>query len=80
MRLRKIIKSFDKEKESKPIAQGSIVLQQDDVLILVWDLDNDNIDLDVVQSCTQMIQKVLPNQTVVSVPNAVQFLSVNTFN
>lgn len=80
MRLREIIKSFDKEKESKPIAQGRIALQQDDVLILVWDLDNDKIDLDVVQSYTQMIQKVLPNQTVVSVPNAVQFLSVNTVN
>lgn len=76
----KIIQSFNKEKEIKPITRGNIVLQKDDVLVLVWDLDNNNMDLDVVQSYTKMMQNILPNQTIVSVPNTVQFLSINTTN
>lgn len=71
----KIIKEID-DKNFTPIDYHRLILKLGETLVLRWDIGSENIDLEVVQHFTESLQKIYPDNNIVSVPKECVSMSV----
>ena len=63
----KIIREID-DKNFTPIDYHRLILKPGETLVLRWDIDSENIDLEVMQCFTEGLQKLYPDNNIVSIP------------
>ena len=64
----KIIKEIDNNKNFTPIDYHRLILKPGETLVLRWDIDSENIDFEVMQCFTENLQKIYPDNNIVSIP------------
>ena len=64
----KIIKEIDNNKNFTPIDYHRLILKPGETLVLRWDIDSENIDFEVIQCFTERLQKIYPDNNIVSIP------------
>ena len=62
----KIIKEID-DKNFTPIDYHRLILKAGETLVLRWDIGSENIDLEVIQQFTEGLQKLYPDNNIVSI-------------
>lgn len=71
----KIIKEID-NKSFTSTDYHRLVLKPGETLVLRWDIGSENIDLEVVQHFTKTLQKMYPDNNIISVPKECVSMSV----
>ena len=64
----KIIKEIDNNKNFTPIDYHRLILKPGETLVLRWDIGSENIDFEVMQCFTESLQKIYPDNNIVSIP------------
>ena len=63
-------------KDFIPVDYHRLTLKPGETLILRWDIGSENIDLEVMQHFTKGLQKIYPDNNIVSVPKECVSMSV----
>lgn len=71
MRCKKIVKEFIKNND-KDFSYARLKLNKGECLAVYYDLNSDNIDLEVVQSYSKFLEQVFPDNKIIFVPNEFQ--------
>jgi hypothetical protein len=72
----KIIQEIDNNKSFTSTDYHRLILKPGETLILRWDIGSENIDLEVVQHFTKSLQKIYPDNNIISVPKECVSMSV----